>query len=564
LANINASKSTSFEQKYGLGNMRHLNRYTVIISLIFTALTVEAVQLGSAKGSAVFGRPLDLSVQVRLDAPAEEAVNCFSADVFQADNKFDVGSVRLDVTPAANGLDATVRVRSATAVNEPWAKVILRSNCGTKVSRQYDFLTDFVSDIPTGNMLAETLPALPSVNTGNTTATAKSNIAISQAPVSNWSVKRSQAKATASQQKPDMQVAQMPLAPKKIKPTAPANAVAASGTKKTTDMVADAVGQSRLKMETFELTDEHQVLLKLSTALVAPTGMRTPEEIQALAQATAVWRAINGMPAEVKAVENPALDVVAQAKPAVQAPPATIPTLMNQKLAGKSEFSNLIVYGLIGLLALTLACIAWLWLRVRKASRAGYGWLNDSVAEEAIVDHEPTQFLHSNFYETETTPQVVQDPLEPTFESDREIKENLGATTTTSTNADEIFIEVVEDEKSEVFVSLTDNNQIISPLPPHFDDPRFDERLLRTEKKNRDMAHEQPITSNAELMELVLADSPPKLRSVITPAPVLDDKAIVAKVPKAPSHKDDAKGNLIDFDVFAEPEPLNKPTRFVR
>lgn len=555
--------------------MRHLNRCLVITSLLFTALTVEAIQLGSVKGSAVFGRPLDLSVQVRLDAPAEEAANCFSAEVFQADNKFDAGRVRLDVTPAANGLDATVRVRSATAVNEPWAKVILRSNCGAKVSRQYDFLTDFATDIPAGNMLAE---ALPSTNTQ-----AATNAAIAEAPVSNWRVnraqersqERSQTKANASQQKPDTQTTKAPTTSKKVKPMTPTTAVAALGTKKTTDMVTDAVGQSRLKMETFELTDEHQVLLKLSTALVAPTGMRTPEEIQALAQATAVWRAINGMPAEVKATETPAVDVVAQAKPTVQAPPATLPTLMNQKLAGKSEFSNLMVYGLIGLLALTLACIAWLWLRVRKASRAGYGWLNDSVAEEDIVDHEPTQFLHSNFYENETeTPsqelQERQEPLEtveklePTFEADIEVKETLGATATTSTDADEIFVEVVEDEKPQVPTSSTANNQIISPLPPHFDDPRFDERVLRTKKKNRDAVHEQPITSTAELMELVLADSPPKLRSVNTPAPVRDDKASAAKVAKTTPSKDDTKGNLIDFDVFAESEPLNKPTRFVR
>ena len=555
--------------------MRHLNRCLVITSLLFTALMVEAIQLGPAKGSAVFGRPLDLSVQVRLDAPAEEAANCFSAEVFQADNKFDAGRVRLDVTPAANGLDATVRVRSATAVNEPWAKVILRSNCGAKVSRQYDFLTDFATDIPAGNMLAETLP------TTNTQAAA--NAAIAEAPVSNWRVnrsqersqERSQAKAKASQQKPDTQTAKASLSSKNVKPMTPTTAVAALGTKKTTDMVTDAVGQSRLKMETFELTDEHQVLLKLSTALVAPTGMRTPEEIQALAQATAVWRAINGMPAEVKATQPPAVDVVAQAKPTVQVPPATLPSLMNQKLAGKSEFSNLMVYGLIGLLALTLACIAWLWIRVRKASRAGYGWLNDSVTEEDIVDHEPTQFLHSNFYENDTAttsqePHELQEPidtvekLEPAFETETEVKETLGTTATTATDADEIFVEVVEDEKPQVSAASIANNQIVSPLPPHFDDPRFDERVLRTKKKNRDAVHEQPIASTAELMELVLADSPPKLRSVSTPAPVLDDKASAAKVAKTTSNKDDTKGNLIDFDVFAESEPLNKPTRFVR
>ncbi len=555
--------------------MRHLNRCLFITSLLFAALTVEAIQIGPVKGSAVFGRPLDLSVQVRLDAPTEEVANCFSAEVFQADNKFDAGRVRLDVTTAANGLDATVRVRSATAVNEPWAKVILRSNCGAKVSRQYDFLTDFAPDIPAGNMLAETLP--------RTNTQAEANAAIAEAPVSNWRVnrsqersqERSQTKAKASQQKPDTQIAKAPLSSKNVKPMTPTTAVSALGTKKTTDIVTDALGQSRLKMETFELTDEHQVLLKLSTALVAPTGMRTPEEIQALAQATAVWRAINGMPAEVKATETPAVNVVAQAKPTVQAPPATLPTLMNQKLAGKSEFSNLMVYGLIGLLASTLACIAWLWLRVRKASRAGYGWLNDSVAEAEIVDHEQTQFMHSNFYENDTaTPsqelQELQEPidtvekLEPAFETETEFKETLGTTETTATDADEIFVEIVEDEKLQVPASSTANNQIISPLPPHFDDPRFDERVLRTKKKNRNAMHEQPIASSAELMELVLADSPPKLRSVSTPAPVRDDKDSAVKVAKTTSNKDDTKGNLIDFDVFAEPEPLNKPTRFIR
>lgn len=71
---------TSFSEPYGLGTMRHLNRYILITSLLVTTLTTEAVQLGSIKGSAVFGRPLDLTVQVRLDAPFDETANCYSAE----------------------------------------------------------------------------------------------------------------------------------------------------------------------------------------------------------------------------------------------------------------------------------------------------------------------------------------------------------------------------------------------------------------------------------------------------------------------------------------------------
>jgi hypothetical protein len=544
-----ANRFAGFYKYYGLGNMRHLNRYLLIASLLFTALTVEAVQLGSAKGAAVFGRPLDLSVQVRLDAPAEEAANCFSAEVFQADNKFDVGRVRLDVTPAANGLDATVRVRSATAVNEPWAKVILRSNCGAKVSRQYDFLTDFATDIPAGNMLADTTPNLPATSTNSassaTASAATTGTAFVQAPVSNWSVKRSQAKAKASQQK----TKSIELTP----------AIAANGSKKTSEMIVDAMGQSRLKMETFELSDEHQVLLKLSTALVAPTGMRTPEEIQALAQATAVWRAINGMPPEIKETKTPAIDPVAATQVTANTaatPPVTIPTLMNQKLAGKGEFSNLMVYGLIGLLALTLGCIAWLWLRVRKATRAGYGWLNNSETEDQVAEHEQTQFLHSNFYETET---VDQEELEPGFDAEQEQIAEL---------KQEIVIEEKEfNDEARPAAVFTSDKPVVNSLPAHFDDPRFDERVLRVKKKDRNLTHEKPITSSSELMDLVLADTPPKLRSVATSSPEPLNKASVTKAIKAATTKetkDDPKGNLIDFDVFAEPEPLNKPTRFVR
>jgi hypothetical protein len=575
--------------------MRHLNRFIFSTTLLMTAMTSQAVQLGSAKGAAVFGRPLDLSVQVRLETPAEEASNCFTAEIFQADNKFDVGRVRLDLSTAANGLDATVRIRSVTPVNEPWAKVILRSNCGSKVSRQYDFLTDF-ADTSTGNMLAENTSTNTSNNTPTvTTASAASSAISSEPPVSNWRVKQALAKTKASPAKVDMQTVQATPALKKTKQLAQASSASASSlntNKKTAEMVSETVGQPRLKMETFELADERQVLLKLSTALVEPTGMRTPEEIQALAQATAVWRAINGMPAEVKtpaALTTPVagVDTVAQAKaPAAQpTPPVSMPALMNQKLAGKSEFSNLMVYGLVGLLTLTLACIAWLWLRVRQASRAGYGWLHDAEADDALVAHEPTQFMHSNFYET-----TVEDPSfevstndtdqapEPNFdaepESETKHEPEIMVTTADKAQDDDIFVEVIEETQEAASAPLdftpTDTKiagkaetPIVSSLPPHFDDPRFEERVLRNKKKNKEIEHDQAETPPAELMDFVLTDAPPKLRAISTPTSDQADKAHFATT--KPSHaKDDNKGNLINFDVFAEPEPLNKSTRFVR
>jgi hypothetical protein len=210
---------------------------------------------------------------------------------------------------------------------------------------------------------------------------------------------------------------------------------------------------------------------------------------------------------------------------------------------------------------------------------------------EAIVDHEQTQFLHSNFHvdknktaekqvAQETQEQLEQ--LEPSFdiETKAEAEAELKSISTATATDDEIFVEVFENDKPQVaplsattqkensVISATPNTPIVSDLPPHFDDPRFDERVLRTKKKNRISAHDQPIASSEELMALVLADTPPKLRSVAAPALVQQEKSktvdAASQKNALPKSKDDSKSNLIDFDVFAEPEPLNKPTRFIR
>lgn len=536
--------------------MRHVYRQICLVSMLFTVLTVQAVQLGSSKGSVVFGRPLDLTMQVRLDTPFDESANCFSADVFQADNKFDAGRVRLDVTPTANSLDATIRVRSISPVNEPWAKIVLRSNCGSKISRQYDFLTDFAADTQTSSTLAEIATPQPATTTNastspsklttnqqlassssNTLSASSAKTATAQAPVSNWSVKRSQAKVKTQPSKPNTDPS---FALKKVSPTT--QTVVAP--KKTTDLVTDAVGQSRLKMETFELTDEHQVLLKLSSALTAPTGMRTPEEIQALAQATAVWRAINGMPAEVKAA-------TVVAAPAIS-PAAPTPTLVNQKLADKSEFPNLVVYGLIGLLAITMGCIAWLWIRVNKASRAGYGWLNDSVTEDAVVSSEP---FHSQFLPAKERVggSDAHDSYEPMFEEEEVVVEKAEPAKQVAEKSSEV---VVEKEKKVAVPS--NDNQIVSALPLHFDEPRLNERVLRAHKKPRDSSHDKPITAPTELIDFALLDTPPKLHAVTAPAVPTPGESIskpnyTTVTSKPVVAKDNTKGNLIDFDVFAEP-----------
>jgi hypothetical protein len=61
----------------------------------------------------------------------------------------------------------------------------------------------------------------------------------------------------------------------------------------------------------------------------------------------------------------------------------------------------------------------------------------------------------------------------------------------------------------------------------------------------------------------VVADTPPKLRSVSTPsAPQPGSNPSMPESGNAAPVKDDPKGNLIDFEIFAEPIPAEKPSRF--
>ena len=575
-----------------------------------------AMQLGAAKGAAVFGRPLDLTIPVRFDTPVEDPFNCFSADIFQADTKFDAGRVRLDVTPATNGLDAVVRIRSNTAVIEPWAKVILRNNCGAKVTRQYDFLTDFVADMPAINPQTESVANnnLPSTNTVSNlsakqsaqTATVSNALPLlPSAPVSNWSVKRAQESSQAT----NRTSTQEPSKPRRtIKPNA-------AEPKPTAFAVAPAnplgkvahLGQSRLKMETFELTDEHQVLLKLSTAMIAPTGMRTPEEIQALAQATAVWRAINGMPAVTAATVALPASVAANTAAATATAAITKPTAMVKD--EKHELNNPIVYGLMGLLALTLACITWLWFHVRRGTQPGYGWLQEKAMVEAPVKNEPTQYIPTSFTETAFVPEALVDEV-ARF---NEVTRVVGVTELANTELEEPLTHLAEAgfDDSPLAVLLSHKevdtlnrketlNKTISTSkefsatnspeksPEHFDDSRFDDKQLIT-KFNMSLVQEDIINAQKESVDFVVSDASPKLRSVPTPVIAVDSetelnlaptqpekvtteptkasinspkKELVKELPKEQSTT--SKGNLIDFDVFSESAPLPKPSRFSR
>ena len=114
--------------------------------LLLAALGSTAMTLGRTRGAALIGRPLDLSVQVRLEPGDEATAACFDADVFHGDTRIDSGRVSVQFQPAAGAQDATVRIRSSVVVDEPVVTIYLRAGCTQKVTRRYVLLADYPTD----------------------------------------------------------------------------------------------------------------------------------------------------------------------------------------------------------------------------------------------------------------------------------------------------------------------------------------------------------------------------------------------------------------------------------
>ena len=621
------------------GFVKYLNRPLFVATCALLVQTGGlAMSLGQTAGSVVFGRPIDLTVQAKLDAPLEEPSNCFIAEIFQGDTRFDGNRIRVDVKPGTNPLEATVRIRSTSPVTEPWAKVVLRTTCGSKISRQYDFLTDFATDAPVN----------PAVNTPNsrlpTVAVTSADSPESVLSLKPLATNQTGDKATVAQtdkapnnkNKPSKSLVAIAAKTSSAVPSVPAQGLVPNNTStsparsdklqlsnklaeknnkasKPTIQVAD--GKSRLKMETFDLADEHQVMLKMSTALLAPSPTDKPADAQALAQAAAVWRALNAKPEELAADAQKLQATAAELQRIKDSALKTSASLQERlRVAESKEFANPLVYGLAGLLALSLAGLTWLYLRLRKVSQTGYAWLrSDSqeaplqVAEPLMEEFSTTTRLHESYEDDlPVSAPTVHLKIAPSIAEETSKPDTLGAP----------MVFTVPEAKT---TSVVNNNptwpadapsatQTTTPAPlvitptEAFMLPIMDENKAEAVHERAVMrqdirsAHPDPVffespkasTQSPKPNSLTMADEPLNIDldfSKITPAVPLDapdDKAKTVahskakkarstgslpksvhqlQVPAVPPLVSDLKSNLIDFESFANPTEVTPASR---
>ncbi|WP_156362476.1 FimV family protein [Xylophilus sp. Leaf220] len=241
------------------------------IALLAAASAGHALSLGSPRGAAVVGQPLQLTFDLTLDGPSDGGSACAQAELFYGETRVDPSRVQVATLPGAQPSQVRIQLASAIAVNEPVVSVNLRAGCGQGLSRRYVLLAssptaqaDPIPAIALPERPAEAVrrggnvpPPTASVDSG-----ASGRVAPSSAP----------GRTAAAAAKPA-------TAPR----SAPPRRAEAAPVKK-----APAPGIPRLELQSpTEWLEEHNLPLRPSFDMIAPSATVTPEQ---RAMAAAAWR----------------------------------------------------------------------------------------------------------------------------------------------------------------------------------------------------------------------------------------------------------------------------------
>ncbi len=353
--------------------------------MLGVAFGSSALSLGRTRGSVVLGQPLDIAVDVRIDSAEDAIAQCFEADVYHADSLVDRNRIRIIVQAlGASPQDIVVRVRSSAAVDEPVMSVVLRSVCGQRGTRRYDFLTEFpvettsasapvvISDVPA----AAGASATPQSAGGAVTALPIPAPAPAPAPARPAPPPAPAAEpvrapvATQPRRapvvRPPRPPAPRPQAALKQAPP-PAKAAAARADSQT-------AGRPRLRLEA---PAEQPSALRGSTQLSVPT-----ENLPQRAEAAATWRALNAAPEDVlresqrlqalEVQDKSARDARSKAESELRARLERAERRLDE--AENNRLDVTVVYGLLALLLAALLAAVHFWSRARKSAAEVAHW----------------------------------------------------------------------------------------------------------------------------------------------------------------------------------------------
>lgn len=339
-------------------------------TLLLAAISSAALTVGRTRGAALIGRPLDLSIQVRLDSADEASVQCFEADVFHADTRVDGGKVSVQLEPGASPQDANLRIRSSAIVDEPVVTVYLRAGCNQRITRRYVLLADFPTEsapaVPAASVPpAVSLPARP--------AAVAAPVAAPPASAAPSALPAGQGTAVAPQRpRKAAAVTSRPAeARPAAEPAAPAAKVPAVVRRKPEGA---ATTRARLKLEPLDLTVERDPTLRASTELLTAPA----DNPQQRAMAAALWQALNAQPQDMlrDAQRIQTLEANLKSANALNVKSQTSIGELRTRLekAESERYANGLVYALAALLALALGAAVYFWRRAGTSVMGTHDW----------------------------------------------------------------------------------------------------------------------------------------------------------------------------------------------
>lgn len=301
------------------------------------AVGSEALTLGSVRGAVLIGRPLDVSVQVQMDAGEDASSLCFDAEVFHADTRQEASQVRVVTEAVAQTQMVNVRIVSSAVIDEPVVTVYLRTGCGQKTTRRYVLLADLPSEVVAPSIPAASyaapMPARPS---------AQAAVAAPAAVV--------KAKTVRVPRHTGRRVA-------KKRPEAK---MAADALKQTSSGERDrggrTAGQPRLKLDTLELASP--VAAPLAVPALPPES--TVHDVQRMQTLEGDVKALLALAAKNEA--------------------SLVDLRVRLQKAESERFPAGLVYALVALVLASLAAVAALWHRQRRARAGGEDWWSASIA----------------------------------------------------------------------------------------------------------------------------------------------------------------------------------------
>lgn len=368
------------------------HRLLITLALL-VSMDAQALTLGRIQGAALIGRPLDVSVQVQLDANQSLSSACFEADVFHADTRQNPAGVRLRLEPTTTPQNARLRITSDSRIDEPIVTVYVRAGCAQMSSRRYVLLADIVSE------QAEPVPrvtSVPLVDPSSSSSSASGAGAASSASAGRPAVSSPGAETGAVQRPTAAARQRAPVAAeprraarapaKRAVAAAPAAPAARNERRAGADTRADArtdsrsaapasagargSGQSRLQLDPLEMLSERVATLESNaTASPAQVSEREAREAERLERLEA---SVNALLALAQKNEASLLDVRSRLEK-----------------AQADRVSNTVIYALVGMLLLSLLAIAYLLARINRGPEAsGSRWF-DADARTSDPDSIP-------------------------------------------------------------------------------------------------------------------------------------------------------------------------------